>query len=131
VAGGRAEGNLEAAAGRGVLVAGGRGQCPVHDVWQPREEIVVAADAATGKTLWEHSTPMTFQSEAPEQGNGPYSTPLIVGDACSPRVSRGACSPIDKKSGKLLWTQQLWQEHKGTRIDVRLRVQSHRLSRQR
>ena len=31
-------------------------------------------------------------------------------------MSRAACSAIDKKSGKLLWTQQLWQEHKGTRL---------------
>ena len=31
---------------------------------KPREEVVVACDAATGKTLWEHATPMTFQSDA-------------------------------------------------------------------
>src|SRR5437588_6690467 len=28
---------------------------------KPRQEIVLAADAATGKTLWEHAAPMTFQ----------------------------------------------------------------------
>src|SRR6185369_4890478 len=37
-----------------------------------REETVIAANAADGKTIWEHTTPMTFQSDAPEQGNGPY-----------------------------------------------------------
>src|SRR5437588_12245874 len=47
---------------------------------KPREEVVLACDAASGKTLWEHATPMTFRSDAPEMGNGPYSTPLIVGD---------------------------------------------------
>src|SRR5712675_2030482 len=31
---------------------------------KPREEIVLAADAATGKTLWELPNPMAFQSEA-------------------------------------------------------------------
>ena len=46
---------------------------------RPQEEVVLACDAATGKTLWEHATPMTFQSDAPDMGNGPYSTPLIVG----------------------------------------------------
>src|SRR5882724_9764214 len=30
---------------------------------KPREEIVLAADASTGKTLWEHNTSMTFQSD--------------------------------------------------------------------
>src|SRR5882672_9518795 len=36
---------------------------------RPREEVVLAASAADGKTIWEHATPMTFQSAAPEQGN--------------------------------------------------------------
>src|SRR5258705_6116045 len=36
------------------------------------QETVTALDAATGKTVWEHSTPMTFRSDAPEMGNGPY-----------------------------------------------------------
>ena len=31
-------------------------------------------------------------------------------------MSRAACNAIEKKSGKLLWTQQLWQDHKGTRL---------------
>src|SRR5947207_10752404 len=31
---------------------------------KPRQEIVLAADANTGTTLWEHATPMTFQSDA-------------------------------------------------------------------
>ena len=38
---------------------------------KPREEVVLAANAETGATLWEHTTPMTFQSDAPEMGNGP------------------------------------------------------------
>src|ERR1700682_391033 len=31
---------------------------------KPREEVVMAGDTATGKTLWEHITSMTFQSDA-------------------------------------------------------------------
>src|SRR5687768_11277770 len=47
---------------------------------KPRQEVVMAADAETGKTLWEQATPMTFESDAArEMGNGPYSTPSIVG----------------------------------------------------
>src|SRR6266404_1092859 len=44
---------------------------------RPGQEIVVAINAGTGKTLWEYSTPMTFRSDAPEMGNGPYATPLL------------------------------------------------------
>ena len=45
------------------------------------EEVVLAANAETGETLWEQPGSMTFQSDAAQDmGNGPYSTPLIVGD---------------------------------------------------
>jgi hypothetical protein len=45
------------------------------------QEIVLAANAETGATLWEQSAPMTFESDAgQEMGNGPYATPLIVGN---------------------------------------------------
>jgi len=84
---------------------------------RPREEVVTACDAATGKTLWEHNTPMTFQSDYAEvMGNGPYSTPLIAGDRVFTTGVAGRLQAFDKKSGKLLWTQQLWAEHNGTRV---------------
>ena len=84
---------------------------------KPREEVVTACDAATGKTLWEHTTPMTFTSDAAsDMGNGPYSTPLLVGDRLFTTGVAGRLQAIDKKSGKLLWTQQLWDDHKGTRV---------------
>jgi outer membrane protein assembly factor BamB len=80
-------------------------------------ETVVACNAVTGKTLWEHTTPMTFHSDAAgDMGNGPYSTPLIVGDRLFTTGVAGRMQAIDKKTGKLLWTQDLWQEHKGTRL---------------
>ena len=84
---------------------------------RPREEVVLACDAGTGKTLWEHATPMTFSSDvARDMGNGPYSTPLIAGDRMFTTGVAGRLQCIEKKSGKLLWTQQLWQEYKGTRL---------------
>lgn len=83
---------------------------------KPREEVVLAANAETGTTLWEHATPMTFQSDAPEMGNGPYSTPLIAGDRLFTTGVAGRLQCLDKKTGKLLWTQQLWQDHQGTRL---------------
>ena len=81
-----------------------------------REETVIAANAADGKTIWEHTTPMTFQSDAPEMGNGPYSTPLVVGDRLFTTGVAGRLQCLDKKTGKLLWTQQLWADHHGSRM---------------
>lgn len=83
---------------------------------KPGQELVLAADAKTGKTLWEQTNSMTFQSEYQEPGNGPYSAPLIAGDRLFTTGVAGRFQCFDKKSGKLLWTQQLWSEHGGTRL---------------
>jgi outer membrane protein assembly factor BamB len=81
------------------------------------EEIVLAANAETGETLWEQSASMTFQSDAQQDmGNGPYSTPLIVGDRLFTTGVAGRLQCLDKKSGKVLWTQQLWTDHQGSRL---------------
>lgn len=83
---------------------------------RPRQEIVTALDAATGKTLWEYTTPMTFNSDAsPEMGNGPYSTPLIVGDRVFTTGVSGRLQCLAKQTGRVLWTQLLWEDHGGTR----------------
>lgn len=83
---------------------------------KPREEVVIAAEAESGKTLWEHATPMTFQSDAPEMGNGPYATPLIAGSRLFTTGVAGRLQCLDKKTGKLLWTQELWSGHGGSRL---------------
>ncbi len=84
---------------------------------KPREEVVTALDAETGKTLWEHTSPMTFQSDvAREMGNGPYSAPLIVGNSVFTTGVAGRLQCLDKKTGKVLWTQQLWADHGGSQL---------------
>jgi outer membrane protein assembly factor BamB len=83
---------------------------------KPGEEVVIAANADTGKTVWEHSNPMTFRSDAPDQGNGPYATPLIAGDRVFTAGVAGRLQCFEKKSGKLLWTQELWESHRGSRM---------------
>lgn len=84
---------------------------------RPREEVVIAADAETGKTLWEHATPMTFESDyAREMGNGPYATPLLVKDRLFTTGVAGRLQCLDRKTGKVLWTQQLWDDHRGSRL---------------
>ena len=83
---------------------------------RPRQEVVLAADAEDGHTLWEYPTPMTFDSDAPEMGNGPYSAPLVVGNRVFTTGVAGRLQCLDKKTGKLLWTQQLWEQHGGSRM---------------
>src|SRR3982750_3513473 len=70
---------------------------------RPGEEGVLAASTETGKPLWERSNPMTFHSDAPAQGNGPYATPLVIGDRVVTAGVAGRLQCFEKKTGKLLW----------------------------
>src|SRR5688500_2392002 len=81
---------------------------------KPKEEVVLAANAETGQTLWEHATTMASQSDAPAQGNGPYAALLGAGDRLFAAGVAGRLQCLDKKTGKLLWTQQLWTDHRGS-----------------
>jgi outer membrane protein assembly factor BamB len=84
---------------------------------RPGEEIVVAAHAETGATLWERANPITFTSDAAQQqGNGPYAAPLIVGDRLFTTGVAGRLQCLDKKTGNVLWTQELWSTHRGSRM---------------
>lgn len=83
---------------------------------RPGEEIVVAMNAETGATIWERNNPMTFRSDAPEMGNGPYASPLIVGDKLFTTGVAGRLQCFDKTSGKVLWSQELWGTHGGSRM---------------
>lgn len=81
------------------------------------QETVVAANAQTGATLWEHSEPMTFQSDAAqEQGNGPYATPLLVNARLFTTSVAGRLLCLEKATGRLLWNQDLGADHSGNRL---------------
>lgn len=77
------------------------------------DEVVVALDAKTGKTRWEHKYaapwPKDFQMEF---GPGPHSTPIVVGD----RIFTVGCTAqlhcLDKKTGDVLWSKDLHKEYK-------------------
>jgi outer membrane protein assembly factor BamB len=75
------------------------------------EEIVVALDAATGKTIWE------FKYAAPpdriqfDQGYGPHSTPLIAGNLLFAVSSRSELFALDKSSGKRVWSHDFVKEY--------------------
>jgi outer membrane protein assembly factor BamB len=67
--------------------------------------VVVALDAATGRTLWEHrypSEPFDFS-----QGPGPHSTPLLVGGRIFATGTNKQIHALDPVSGKLLWARDL------------------------
>ena len=83
---------------------------------KPGQEVVTAINAGTGATLWETTNPMRFQSDAPEMGNGPYSTPLLAGDRIFTTGVAGRLQCLDKKTGKVVWQDELWSTHRGSRL---------------
>ncbi|MGH9791426.1 MAG: PQQ-binding-like beta-propeller repeat protein [Candidatus Acidiferrales bacterium] len=75
------------------------------------QEIVIALDAATGRTIWEHSydAPLLDRMNV-EYGPGPHSTPLIVGDRIFAIGATGKFHAIDKTTGRVLWSHDLFSE---------------------
>ncbi len=78
------------------------------------EEIVVAMEAATGKTVWEHRYPAPFLSGMKmENGPGPHSTPLVVGNQVFTVGINGNFFALDRKTGKVNWSHNLYKEFNG------------------
>jgi outer membrane protein assembly factor BamB len=69
------------------------------------EEIVIAMDAATGKTLWEHKYASRIEDFS--RGAGPHSTPIIVGERLFTFGTNKQLHALDKSTGKVLWSHDL------------------------
>src|SRR5687768_5824307 len=81
------------------------------------EETVIAMDAATGKTLWEHKYPS--RREDFNFGAGPHSTPLIVGDRLFTIGTQKQMFAFDKKTGKVLWSRDFIKEFNSPELLIR------------
>jgi outer membrane protein assembly factor BamB len=81
------------------------------------EEIVVALDAATGKTLWEHK--YASRREDFSFGAGPHSTPLIVGDRLFSIGTNQQMFAFDKRTGKVLWSHDFIKDFNSPELLIR------------
>jgi outer membrane protein assembly factor BamB len=78
-------------------------------------EVVVALDAATGKTAWEYSCAAPFSPEYDmSHGAGPHATPLVSGNFVFSSGATGKLHCLDKQTGKVLWSHDLIGEFHGT-----------------
>ena len=80
------------------------------------EEVVVALDAGTGETEWEHRYEAPFQPQFERPGPGPFAMPQIVGDLLISVGATGRLYALDKRSGKVLWFHDLYEEFGGTNM---------------
>lgn len=77
-------------------------------------EVVIAVDAATGRTLWEHRYDAPFAPRMNlEYGPGPHATPLVVGDLVYTVGVTGKLFAFEKRAGRVAWSHDLWGEYKG------------------
>jgi outer membrane protein assembly factor BamB len=82
------------------------------------EDIIVAIDARTGKNLWEYAYESRFQAWDPNSiGPGPYAMPQVVGDRLVTASGAGKIHSIDKKTGRPVWSRDLYSEFGGTRLE--------------
>ena len=68
-----------------------------------RNEAVIALDAATGATLWEHAYASDVQDFG--QGAGPHATPLLVGDRLFTIGTNKELHVFDAATGDVLWSR--------------------------
>jgi outer membrane protein assembly factor BamB len=82
------------------------------------EEVTLAASAATGKTIWEHVERAPFRPDmAMENGPGPHATPLITASAVYTVGILANLQCLDKKTGKVIWSRDLYREYNATPMD--------------
>ncbi len=76
------------------------------------EEFTVALNAKTGEQIWQHANPAAIIEKPDERwgGQGPNSTPLIVGDRLFAVGSRSVLHCLNKKTGEVLWSHDLVRE---------------------
>lgn len=102
-------------AGHSSVIASGNALYTMYSVGEQESVIALAAD--TGKTIWEHKYTSTNEGLDLEYGAGPHSTPLLVGDLLFAVGSRGQVFALDKKTGKIAWSHDLWKDYGGELMD--------------
>lgn len=80
------------------------------------QEVVIALDAANSKTLWEYAYDAPTKGMNYELGLGPHATPLIVGNLIFTTGATAKLHALDKLTGKVVWSHDLWKEYGGTKI---------------
>jgi outer membrane protein assembly factor BamB len=86
-------------------------------VRRSQEEVVIALDTATGKTVWEHRFPAPTSDMDFSYGAGPHSTPAIAGDLVMAVGSHGQLFALNRRTGRVAWSHDLVKEYGGARFD--------------
>ena len=75
------------------------------------EEVVIALDAETGSTIWEHRFASPMAGAQFGTYIGPHSTPLVTADRVFAAGSRKQLFSLDRATGKVIWSRNLIKEY--------------------
>jgi len=79
------------------------------------QEVVVAIDPASGATRWEYAYDATFRpGMGMENGSGPHATPLVFGNCVYTIGILAKMYALDKKTGKIVWSKDLYKDFPGS-----------------
>lgn len=94
-----------------ILAAGGR----LYTMYRAGDdEAVVCLDAKTGETVWERRYDHDpHENHVTQFGIGPRATPLISGSRIYTIGVAGLMHSIDKATGEVKWSKDLWSEEFG------------------
>lgn len=106
--------NRELGPGHSSIVVDGNTLYTMYSLGE--QESVIALDASTGKTIWEHKYDAPTAGIDYEYGLGPHATPLLVGDLLYAVGSVGKLQAIEKKTGKVVWSHDLYKELGGKKM---------------
>jgi outer membrane protein assembly factor BamB len=81
------------------------------------EEVVVAIDAKTGKTLWEYKYPSKIEDFS--FGAGPHSTPIVIGDRVFTFGTNKQVHAFDVRTGRVVWSHDLVKEFNSPTLLIR------------
>jgi outer membrane protein assembly factor BamB len=82
------------------------------------QDVITALDARTGNTLWEYAYEATFKNAYSEAvGPGPYAMPQVIGDRLVTASGIGQIHSLDKKTGRPVWSHDVYREFGGTRLE--------------
>jgi outer membrane protein assembly factor BamB len=94
-----------------IVAEGGR----LYTMYRKGEqEVVIALDAKTGKTIWEYCYASPYlRGMDMSYGDGPHTTPLIAGQSLYTAGATGKLFCLEKATGKPRWSHGLWQGFTG------------------
>ena len=107
------------------VVAEGRAFTQIlREVDGASQEVLVALDAASGKEIWSQNFRVANYGNAGgndgtpnnKGGDGPRSTPTLVGKSVVTLSSQLVLGAFDQVTGKPLWTKDLMADHAGRNI---------------